>query len=304
MSVKQLVRLGLVFLALLLLWGTAALARKRAGAPAAGNAFRLPPIPRNAVDTVVLTHGGDTTVLARRDSTTWAVNGHPAERQAVRDLLAALADSMPASELVAEERGSHAGLGVDTAGTRVRAAAGGRTLATLVAGHQSADFSGGYLRLEGKEATYDVKGPLVGLLTRSPDDWRDHRIATVSADSVAAVEVARGARRYELRHGGGGWALIPGGRADSTKVAGFLSEFRAVDASGFASAAQADAARFAPADRRVRLLRQDGTPLLTLDFDSTAGGFWVRPDTGTTVYRLEGYLADRLTPPDSSLRAR
>lgn len=304
MSAKQLLRLGLLFLGLLLLWGTAALARKRGGAPATGDAFRLPPIARNAVDTVILSRGGDTTVLARRDSSTWTANGHPADRQAVHDLLAALADSAPASELVAEERGSHAGLGVDSAGTRVRVAGGGRTLAALVAGHQAVDYSGGYVRLEGKEATYDVQGPLVGLLTRGTDDWRDHRIASVSADSVAAVEVSRGARRYALRRGSGGWTIAPGGRADSTQVAGLLGAFRAVDAGGFASAAQADSAHFAPPDRRARLLRKDGTPLFTLDFDSTAAGFWVRADTGTTVYRMDGYIADRLTPADSALRAR
>jgi hypothetical protein len=42
--------------------------------------------------------------------------------------------------------------------------------------------------------------------------------------------------------------------------------------------------------------------MLTLLFDSTASGFWVRPDTGTTVYRMDAFTADRLAPADSTLK--
>jgi hypothetical protein len=52
----------------------------------------------------------------------------------------------------------------------------------------------------------------------------------------------------------------------------------------------------------VRLLRKDGTPLLTLLFESTAAGFWVRPDTSKTIYRIESWTADRLAPADTTLR--
>ena len=70
----------------------------------------------------------------------------------------------------------------------------------------------------------------------------------------------------------------------------------------FASAAQADSARFDPADRHVRLLRADDTPLLTRAMDSTAGGVWARVDSGGVVYRVESWAADRLAPADSTLR--
>jgi hypothetical protein len=76
-----------------------------------------------------------------------------------------------------------------------------------------------------------------------------------------------------------------------------------VDATGFATAAQADSERFERPDRRTRLLRKDGTPLLTLLFDSTAAGFRVRADTGKTVYTMDGYSVDRLVPADSTLAA-
>jgi hypothetical protein len=302
-SAKQLLRLLLIFGALLLVWGATALARRREVGPAGAVRFRLPTITRSKVDTVVLARPGDTAILARKDTGTWTVNGHPASTRAVDDLFEALADSAPRSELVAEQKVSHAALGVDSAGgTRVRIMGGGRSLADLVVGHMSPEFSGGYVRRADQEPTWLVRGRLVDVLTRRSDDWRDRRIAGVTTDSVGSVEVTRGKRHYSLRRAGSGWTLSPGGKADSAQAASLVGAYKTVDASGFATATQADSAHFSSPDRRTRLLRQDGTPMLTLLFDSTASGFWVRPDTGTTVYRMDAFTADRLAPADSTLK--
>jgi uncharacterized protein DUF4340 len=301
-STKQLVRLGLVFLALLVLWGAAALGRHRATGAGPTDVLALPPVARSAVDTVVLAKTADTVVLARKGADEWTVNGFPASAAAVNDLFAALADSSSGSELVAERRSSFGTLGVDSTGTHVRVKGRGKTLADLVVGHRSPEFSGGYVRLADQDRTYLVHGRLVELLTRSGDEWRDHRIAAVTADSIGAIQVSHGARHYELRRAGARWTMTPGGPADSAKAAGLLAAYRAVEAAGFASGAQADSAHFTPPDRRVRVLRKDGSPLLTLLFDSTAGGSWVRSDTGKTIYRLDQYATDRLTPADTALR--
>ena len=306
MSAKQLLRVVVLFAVVLVLWGAAALARRLKAGAAGDEAFRLPPITRAAVDTVLLSDSGATVVLARVDTSRWTVNGQPASPEAVADLLAALTDTAPGSELVAERKASHAALGVDSAGgTHVRIEGGGRTLAGLVVGHQSPGTSGGYVRLAGQEPTWLVRGRLVELLSRRGDEWRDRRIAAVPADSVAAVEVWRGTRRYTLKRADkGGWTLSPGGgAADSAQAAALVAAYRAVEADGFASAAAADSARFSPADRRTRLLRKDGTPVLTLAFDSTKAGFWVRADSGKTVYRIEEYSADRLAPAESTVQA-
>ena len=303
MSAKQLLRLVLVFLGLLVLWGAAALTRRHGNAAGAGEALRLPAIPRAAVDTVVLAKGSDSVVLARKDSAAWTANGFPASSQAVNDLLAALADSGAGSELVAERPSSQADLGVDSAGgTRVRVRSKGKSLLELIAGHRSPDFSGGYARLPDQERTYLVHGRLVESATRPIDDWRDHRIAAVPGDSIGTIEVSRGARRYELRRAGTSWTLSSGAAADSGRVAGLLAAYRTIEAGGFTSPAQADSARFNPPDRRVRLLRRNGSPLLTLMFDSTAAGMRVKSDTGRVVYTMDAYSADQLAPADSSLR--
>jgi hypothetical protein len=302
-SGRQLARLAAVFAALIALWGAAALWRRASAAGPSGEALHLPRIDRSKVDGVVVTKGGDTTRLVRKDSS-WTVNGWRASATAVSDLLGALSDTTVTGELVAERRGSQAGLGTDSAGgTRVRVESGGHIVADLMVGKTSPDFSGGYLRPTGQERTWQVQSRLVELVTKPADDWRDHRIAGVASDQVGGVELWHGPRRTAVTRGAAGaWTLSSGGAADSSRVNDMVAAYREVTASGFATPAQADSARFAPADRRVRVLGKDGKPLLTLLFDSTAAGWWVKPDTGTTVYRMESYGADRLVPADSALR--
>jgi len=303
MSARQLLRLALVFLGLLVLWGAAALGRRHGTAKGDAESLRLPAVARSAVDTVVLTKAGASVVLARKDSVAWTANGFPAAMPAVNDLLGALADSGAASEVVAERKSSQADLGVDSVhGTWVRVESKGKQLLELVAGNRSPDFAGGYARLPDQERTYLVHGRLVEAATRPLDDWRDHRIAAVPADSIGGIEVVRGAKRYELQRAGTRWGLSSGGAVDSSRVAMLLGGYKTIEAGGFATEAQADSARFNPPARRLRLVRKDGSPLLTLLFDSTAAGMRVKSDTGKTVYTMDAYAADRLTPADSTLR--
>jgi len=303
MSARTLARLAMLLGVLLLLWGGAALGRRHSEtAPAATDRFRLPAPAIGAVDTVRIAKPADTVVLARRDST-WTVNGHAASRTAVGEFFTALADTTARPELVAERPASHAGLGVDsTGGTRVRLLRRDSLVGEFIAGHRSTDLDGGYFRLANQPQVYLLSGALAGLLERGADDWRDHRIASVPVDSIATIQVQRGARGYKVSKGEKGWALAPGGPVDTAAVSRLRQAFGEIDAAGFASSAQADSARFDRPDRRVTLLRADGAPLLRLAFDSTAQGFWVRADSATTIYRMEAWAVDRLTPADSTLR--
>jgi hypothetical protein len=276
---------------------------RRAGAGPAGEAFHLPRVDRAKVDTVLLTKGGDTTRLARKDST-WTVNGRPASRTAMSDLLAALTDTTTTGDLVAERRASQARLGTDSAtATRLQVKAAGRTVTDLMIGRESPDLSGGYLRPSDREPTWQVQSRLVELAARPADEWRDRRIAALPSDQVGGFELSRGARKLTVaRAGAAGWTLSPGGAADSSRVNDLLAAWRDVQAGGFASPDQADSARFSRPDRQARVLAKDGKPRLTLLFDSTAASWWVKADTGTTVYRMESYGVDRLVPADSALK--
>lgn len=304
MSAKHLARLALVLVALLLLWGAASLARRGSGGLSASDRFGLGAIPADSVDSIVITRATDTARLARVDSADWTVNGHRASRGAVKDILAALGDTGRRSELAGGRSSSFAGFGVDSAkGTRIRVVSGDSAV-DLVMGNRGPGLNGGYFRLASDSAVYLVGGNLAQALEQTSDELRDKRIGGVAADSVVRIEVSRGRRSYTLRRDGSSWAMSPGGKADSAEVAELLSGYSQVEASGFATAAQADSAQFTRPDRRVALLRADGSPLLTLAFDSTSTGFWVRASGDSTVYRLDTWSADRLTPSDSTLKPK
>jgi hypothetical protein len=301
---KQLARLAMVLVALLLLWGGASLARRGSSGPSESDRFALPPVASDSADSVIIARPADTTRLVRRDSATWMVNGHPAARSAIQELFSALADTARRTELVAGRSASHSALGVDSAkGAKVRIVRGDTTVADLVQGKRGPGLDGGYFRAAGDSAVYLVGGNLAQVLERSQDEWRDRRIAGAAADSVARIEVRRGRRSYSVRRDGAGWAL-ESGPADSAAIAALLADYRQVEAAGFATKAQADSARFARPDRQAALLRADGRPLVTLAFDSTANGFWVKADGDSTVYRVDTWFADRLTPADSALRVK
>jgi hypothetical protein len=302
MSMRQLAILVIAFGALLLLWGGAALVRNRE--TASGGGIPLQSVPRPDVDTVRIIRGRDTTLLARQDSAAWTVNGHPASATVVDELLAALADSARSSEVVAERPGSHAGLGVDSSGSRMTISGRRGPIADLVLGHRSPDLDGGYVRIASDSVVWLVRGGLAAAAERSQDEWRDKSVGGVPADSVATIEVARGRRAYTLRRGKDGWMLAGGGAADSAAARTLVEALGDIQVAGFATPAQADSARFSPPDRRLRVLGANGKPLLVLVFDSMPGGFWVRADDGKEVYRVERWNADRITPADSSLRKR
>jgi hypothetical protein len=305
MSPKQLARLAMVLVALLLLWGAASLARRGSRGLSESDRFALGVIPRDSVDSIIIERAADTARLARVDTATWTVNGHRASKNAVQDILAALSDTARRTELVGGRSKSHAGFGVDSAkGTRIRIVRGDSTLADLVQGHRGAGLEGGYFRLAKDSSVYLVSGNLAQALEQTSDELRDKRIAGVSSDSVARIEVTRGRRSYALRRDGSAWTLAAGGRVDSAAVGELLTSYGQVEAAGFANRSQADSANFSRPDRRVALLRADGSPLLRLAFDSTSTGFWVRGGEDSTVYRLDAWSADRLTPSDSALKPK
>jgi Domain of unknown function (DUF4340) len=308
MSSKQLLRLVMVLGVALLLWGAVALANRRSDTESQLRSI-LPKIDTSTIDTIVFAAPADTAVLVRlRGKAGWQVNGHAAELQNVADLLRGLADSGQTPELVARSPSSHARLRVsDDSGRRVRVVSRGKTVADLVAGKQSVETGGIYLRKSGAPEVYVVSGPLANALGRSSDEWRNHSIAQVTPDSVAAVAISRGGKSYTLKRRGTSWSFASGAPADSAKVAGLLASYRDIKASGFGSKAQQDSLRGQPR-RTARLVDRRGSSLLSLTFDSTKSGLWVRVspalpgETADEAYRLEEWTADQLTPPDSSLR--
>jgi len=302
MSARLLLRLAIALGVLLAIWGAVALGSRHGDRE---QRFRLPPSVAKDLDTVSFAGVRDTIVLARAGADAWRVNGHAADRRRVEELLNSLADTAASGDVVAESPSSYAQVGMDSASARrVRAVAHGKTATDVVVGKAGQVYGTGYVRPSSESRVYLVRSALPSLATRPLDEWRDRRIGGVAKDSIARVEIQRGAKRYALSKQAGRWTLVPGGAVDSMEVATLLNDLGNIQASGFATPAQADSLRFAPAKRRLTVLGQDGKPRLQLVFDSTTSGTWVRADTGGTVWQLEGWSADQITPTDSTLKAR
>jgi hypothetical protein len=302
MSAAALRRALLALVVLVVAWGAFALFRGSVSdAPVR---FGLPKLTPADVDRVVITAHGDTITLAR-EGTGWLANGYPAAAGAVDDLVNALTDTGMTSDLVARNAASHARMGVDsTAGRRVQFFKGERALVDLVIGNSGGAYQSAYMRRVGENDVYLVRGRLASLAGRDLDAWRDRRIAAVPADSVRAIEIARGTRHATLTRGDGVWH-VGANAADSSAVARLLQGLADVSALGFATAAQADSLDFTHPKRALTVLGPAaGDTLLHLAFDSTASGTWVRRRAGGPVFKLDFWRLDQLTPSDSTLRKK
>ena len=304
MSAGQLKAIALIVAVLLVLWGASELVSRR---PARATAtFRLPAITASAVDTVHILHGADTVALVKQDSARWTVNGFPATPGSVTELFEATSDSGGASpELVAQNPASFERMGVDSAGGRwIRFTGRDGAGTTLIVGNRGSDYDSYYLRLPGDPHVYLVHNRLASLAQRGVDDWRDHQIAKIPADSVQAVLVTRGKERYTLQKNGTKWSFAGGAAADSGAAKRLVERFATLSASGFGGPHTADslAKRGARATRAVTLRGENGRELLSLSIDSTTGVFWVRKQGDSTLYRLDSWNVDQITPSTQSLK--
>ena len=302
MNPRTLKRLAIALIVLVVAWAGLALAQ-HLGRDREGR-IRLASFDPGVADGVLIRHRSDTLRFVRQGDG-WLVNGNRANAGYVNDLLHALADTTAPSELAAKAASSLPQLGLDTADAwTVEALLGTRVLTALDVGNHGDGYSTIYVRKPGATTAYQLtQGQLADVTDRMADDWRDKTVAQVVPESVAVVQVRRGARAYTLTRGAKGWRL-GAAPADSAAVASMLSQYRDVQATGFPTAAQADTARRARPSREVTLEAAGGRPLLVLQLDSTTGSYWVRRQGDSTLYQLDDYTVGLMTPADSTLRAR
>jgi hypothetical protein len=302
MNALTLKRLAAALLILVVLWlGLSFIRHARRDTEGRFAITRFDP---KAADHAFLIHGADTIRLVRQE-TGWTVGGFPANQSFVEELLGSLSDTSATAELVAESATSLSRLGLDTTQAhRFVVQAGAKTLSDLLVGSQGGVYGTSYVRKPGDDRSWQLKGPLSEIANRPFDDWRDKTIVRVDPDSVGTIEEQRGRRSVTVTRADKGAWKIGATDADSAAVAGLLNQLRVLQASSFAGAAQADSAHFERPDRLVRLTSRAGAPLAVLRMDSTAGGFWVRKDGDSTVYRLDAWLANQVVPMDSTLRKK
>jgi Domain of unknown function (DUF4340) len=303
MSAKQLKIVALGLAVLLLLWGGSALFSR--GSDTVTGSLTFTPLAPADVDSIVLLHAGDSTVLVKQSATAWTVNGHRAVAADVTSLLQALKDTVR-PELIAQDVSSFARLQVDsTTGHWLRVFRGGAPVVQVIAGARGSEYQSAYVRRPGDVHVYLWRGPLTGLAERRADEWRDKRIAALEPDSITALDVERGKDRYALRRAGKTWTLN-GGAVDSAAVHRYLERLKTITAVGFATPKEVDSTKALRPTRRLGV-RHGARLLLSLAFDSTAMGFVVRHlgglgGEGATVYHMNTWDVDGVTPTSQSLK--
>jgi hypothetical protein len=304
MTAAQLRRVAIALVVAVFLWGIVEILARRGDT--VEEVPLIPAIVGDEVDAVVIRSAQDTIRLERSGDGTWRVNGFATAPDAVTALLDALGEPT-AGELVAQNPSSHERMGVGrSSATHVTVRRGDRVLGEVLMGAQGRSFRSAYMRRPGQDDVYLVEGELVPLVGRDVNEWRDKRIVVVEPDSIGGIDVERGRMRYTLERQDSVWSLAYGGAVDSARVERLVQAFRTVEAQGeaFATPAQADSTDFTRPERRVRLVGTDGTELATLAFDSTETGFWVLRDGRETIYLLNRWKVDDLTPTDSAVRRK
>jgi hypothetical protein len=303
MSPATLKRIGIALAILLFLWGAVEIFTGRSDE--IEHVAAIAAITQDAADTVEFVRQADTIRLVKGNGA-WRVNGYPASPDAIDDLFAALGDDVEGA-LIARSPTSHARMGVDSAAAALRIVTGAETVTRLLVGDQGMGYETRYVRPAGDERVYLIQGDIARMLVRDVPDWRDKRVVTVDTPDIAGMAVEGGGRPYTLRRADSLWTFQDGSPTDSSAIRRLLQAWGSVSAQGgtpFASPAQIDSADFRRPDRRVTLFGADGDTLARLVFDSTASGFWVRHDSGGTVYNLMRWRVNELVPPDSSLRRK
>lgn len=297
MSPRNLIRVVAALAVLLVLWGVFTLFRGRLSETSAQ--LPLPAVTAADVDRIEIL--GVDTLRLERAADAWTVNGVAADPAEVRKLLDALADTVATSELVARTTGSHATLGVDSAGRRLVLRKGSEVLLDLVVGDRATGFASVYARLPDENEVYRVRGPLGGLVDRGVDAWRSRRIAGIPPDDVGRIVIHRDGAETALVREGDGW-LVGGAPADSGAVRRLLGALRDIAAIGFATPAEMDSLDFERPDRRLTVLSRGADTLLDLLVDSVAAGFRVRTSARPDVYQLDFWRVNELTPAPGTLR--
>ncbi len=300
MNPKQLKRVAVLLVVVLFFWGMAEILGR--GRDDTETAFVLPVLEATDVDTVTIVSPSDTVVLARSGGD-WTVNGFEASSSELESFFRAMTDSSEA-ELVSTGATVHRRMEVDEASaTRIRFVDGGSTVAEALFGKSGRRYNSRYVRLSGGDFVYLYVGEVSRFVSRRVDDWRNKRILDIQPDVIQLVAAQRGDERYTLVRDGTTWRFSTGAPADSAGVSRMLTQYSALDATGFADSAQADSADFSEPDRSVTIVGQPGDTLAALVFDSTAAAFWVRRASGGTIYRVLQWKANQMVPAESTLAA-
>lgn len=229
----------------------------------------------------------------------WRANEFEADTAAISHLLETVRGASVA-EIVSRNPENHPSLGVtlDSA-WRVRFVAESDSTPPLLVGGDGPYDPSAYVRLEGDDRVYVLRGSLRSVLGGEMVQWRDKTVAELDTARIRHVLVRRQEGLYRLRREGDGWTVdsLP---ADTAAVRHLLGGLRQMEGFAFAS----DTGAFTMPTREVVALAAPGDTLGWIRATpSKAGGSWlVRSHRGHgAVYRVGHGPVNRVSPPRDSL---
>lgn len=245
-----------------------------------------------AVSTVRFRGPGDASpVELERLGGEWRVNGFRADSANVARFWEAMA-AAKVGELVGSNPANHSrlGVGADSAWTFDLDLEGGPR--SLLVGKGGPRYGTTYARLPDEDEVHLLEGNLRSHLTRSLDDWRNKRVATVDTSAVWRVEVDGDGSAFAVERADSLWKMDGGGEADGAKVKGILGELARLDASGFVEPSDS----LATVGGTLRALDQAGDTLVFLEMGTGDGDRWARVAGDPILYRVASWRAGRLLP--------
>ncbi len=295
MSERALKLLAVAVLGLGLIWLAVSFLPGGGGGPAGPSealaAFFDGVTPESVSSLRIRSPEGSEEVGLSRESGEWKVNGFRADSGTVARFWEAI-ESAGVGDLVASNPANHARMGVspDSAWRMdLELAEGTRS---ILVGSPGARYGTAFVRLPGEDQVYLLTGNLRSQATRTLDDWRNKRVASVDTTAVWQIEVERDEGGFALERADSLWVLEDGTNANSSSVRGMLGEMARLEATGFHEAGDSLTAL----EATVRALGQGGEVYLTLEIGSGEGDRWARAAGDSITYLLPSWRVSRILP--------
>lgn len=260
----------------------------------------LEPVRGDTVTSVRIRRPELTLDIVRRDDA-WSVNRYGADTATVRYFIRSLREAR-VDELASRNPENHPALGVsaDSSWTvRIRTRRDSTPL--LHVGAEGPYSESAYVRLDGDERVYLLRGEVRSALEGGLMAWREKQVAAVDTGRVAEIHVQRSGESYRIHRVSDGWRLGEA-RASKAVVDRLLAELHDLKAYAFAS----DTSAVGASTRRVEALSAKGDTLAWIRAApvSTSGSWLVRSSRAEgVVFRVEDDRVGRISPPADSFAA-
>lgn len=295
-------QVGYVLIALIALGIAVAVFKLVSTGTADSSLSGLLPIAPDVVDQVILkSKDGEVSIKRVGESAdVWRVGQNNIDQARFQEFWSTV-KKFDGAQLVAQNRASHARMGVDAEnGTEVQFLLGNSVQERFIVGIGSQTVALCYLRRENRDNVYSVPCRFSDLFASDPDAWRDPTILPLplealgsftlryphqTPEEVLTVSISETAPFFHLQTEGGPI------QANTQATASILGAVQALRATGFATEAEAARLNFDIPDASLLLEPRKGLTVATvriLFLERDEETYWVRNTASPTVY-----IADR-----------